>query len=109
MFQRIPTHLKLVLGYVLYFALILFLYKIAFLSVYWYRLQGVPFGEVLLAFLLGFRFDLVVIGMTLGLFALLSVLPYLNRFKLYRFFLGIHSDPFGNLDDCTSDRGHHLF
>ncbi|TGK14181.1 LTA synthase family protein [Leptospira stimsonii] len=88
MFQRIPTHLKLIFSYVVYFAVILLLYKIAFLSVYWYRLHGVPLDEIAIAFLLGFRFDLAVIGMTLGLFAFLSVLPYLNRFKAYRFFWG---------------------
>ncbi len=88
MFQRIPTHLKLIFSYVVYFAVILLLYKIAFLSVYWYRLHGVPLDEIAIAFLLGFRFDLAVIGMTLGVFAFLSVLPYLNRFKAYRFFWG---------------------
>ncbi|EMN02234.1 LTA synthase family protein [Leptospira noguchii] len=88
MFQRLPSHFKLILGYVLYFALILLVYKISFLLVYSYRLQGVPFQEFAYAFLLGFRFDLVVIGMILGLFAFLSVLPYFNRFKLYRFFWG---------------------
>lgn len=88
MFQRLPSHFKLILGYVLYFALILLVYKISFLLVYSYRLQGVPFQELAYAFLLGFRFDLVVIGMTLGLFAFLSVLPYFNQFKLYRFFWG---------------------
>ncbi|MBM9501430.1 sulfatase-like hydrolase/transferase [Leptospira sp. 201903071] len=88
MFPRIPTHLKLIFSYVVYFAVILLLYKIAFLSVYWYRLHGVPLDEIAVAFLLGFRFDLAVIGMTLGVFAFLSVLPFLNRFKAYRFFWG---------------------
>ncbi|MDV6236567.1 sulfatase-like hydrolase/transferase [Leptospira ellisii] len=88
MFQRIPTHLKLILGYVLCYSLILLLYKIAFLAAYSYRLEGVPFSDVALAFLLGFRFDFAVIGMILGVFAFLSVLPYLNRFKIYRFVWG---------------------
>ncbi|MBM9578817.1 sulfatase-like hydrolase/transferase [Leptospira sp. 201903070] len=88
MFPKIPTHLKLIFSYVVYFAVILLLYKIAFLSVYWYRLHGVPLDEIAVAFFLGFRFDFAVIGMTLGVFAFLSVLPFLNRFKVYRFFWG---------------------
>ncbi|PJZ71151.1 alkaline phosphatase [Leptospira perolatii] len=86
--KKLPSNLKLILGYAAYFAVILILYKLAFLWIYAYRLEGVGLTEILHAMLVGFRFDLSVIAMLLGLFAVLSAVPYLNRFKIYRFFWG---------------------
>ncbi|TGK61761.1 alkaline phosphatase family protein [Leptospira wolffii] len=86
--KRLPTNLKLIGGYAIYFAIVLILYKIAFLWVYSYRLQEANTGDVLFAILVGFRFDLSVIAMLLGVFAFLSCLPYLNRFKTFTFIWG---------------------
>ncbi|TGK07251.1 alkaline phosphatase family protein [Leptospira semungkisensis] len=86
--KRLPTNLKLIGGYAIYFELILIIYKIAFLWVYAYRLEGASVSEVLLAILVGFRFDISVIAMLLGLFAFLSSLPYLNRYKFFHFIWG---------------------
>ena len=86
--KRLPTNLKLIGGYAVFFAIILILYKAAFLWVYSYRLQEAKIGDVIYAILVGFRFDISVIAMVLGLFAFLSCLPYLNRFKIFQFLWG---------------------
>ncbi|PJZ50641.1 LTA synthase family protein [Leptospira saintgironsiae] len=86
--KRLPSNLKLIGGYAIYFVLILILYKSAFLWVYSYRLEGAETKDVLWAILVGLRFDISVIGMILGPFAFLSCLPYINRFKFFNFFWG---------------------
>jgi len=85
---KFPSQFKLIFAYVLFFLAILTLYRLTFLGVYFYRLEDVKVSEVLHALLLGIRFDLSTISMVLGLFAVLSALPFLNRYSSYRFFWG---------------------
>ncbi|EQA44361.1 arylsulfatase [Leptospira broomii serovar Hurstbridge str. 5399] len=86
--KRLPSNLKLIGGYALFFGIILIIYKAAFLWIYSYRLQGVAFKEILFALFVGLRFDFSVIGILLGAFAVLSAIPYFNRYKYYVFFWG---------------------
>lgn len=85
---KFPSQFKLIFVYVLFFFAILTLYRFTFLGVYFYRLEDIKTSEMLRALLLGVRFDLATISMVLGLFAVLSAVPYLNRYSYYRFFWG---------------------
>ncbi|TGN20211.1 LTA synthase family protein [Leptospira idonii] len=88
MLKKIPSHLKMILFLAAYYLVILTLYRFAFLYVYSYRLEGVNVYEILSALVLGLRFDISTISMLLGLFAVLASLPFLNRYKTYRFIWG---------------------
>lgn len=64
---------------------VLTLYRFAFFLVYSYRLDSAtPASKVLLAFLVGVRFDLSVIYLLLGPFLLLSLLRWPNRWAAFR-------------------------
>lgn len=52
---------------------------------YSYRIESGTTWEILLAFLLGIRFDLSVLGIVFGIFWLMSSLHFLNRFRFYTF------------------------
>lgn len=64
---------------------LLILYRIAFLLVYGYRIEeGTSFGQVLLTWVYGFRFDLSSIAIFLGSFLIIGLMHPLNKFAPYR-------------------------
>jgi phosphoglycerol transferase MdoB-like AlkP superfamily enzyme len=61
------------------------IFRLLFFLNYSYRIDGGTQSELLIAFLLGIRFDLSVLGMVFGVFWVLSSLQFLNRFRSYVF------------------------
>ncbi|MCB1303208.1 MAG: sulfatase-like hydrolase/transferase [Leptospiraceae bacterium] len=84
MWKRLPFNLKLSITYLAISLGLLQAYRLLFLAVYYYRAGNSPATDILLSFLLGLRFDISTICMILGPFVFLSMIHYLNRFKLYR-------------------------
>ena len=83
--KRVPYEIRLHSSYVGISLLVLSLYRLAFFLVYSYRLtEETPRSKVLLAFMVGLRFDLAVIYMVIGPFFLLSLFlsfaSFPNRF-----------------------------
>jgi phosphoglycerol transferase MdoB-like AlkP superfamily enzyme len=72
---------------------ILLAYRLMFLAIYGYRVGSNPVSEVFISFLIGLRFDISTSFMLLGIFLLLSLIHYLNRFTAYRI-LWIYLPPF---------------
>ena len=87
--KKAPYELRLHAAYVAIAVGILTVYRVAFFLVYSYRLtEATPRSKVLLAFLVGLRFDLAAIYIVTGPFLLLSLflsVSYnLNRFAGFR-------------------------
>ena len=74
--------------YFLIFQIIFFIYRLAFYSIYSYRIRTGAYLEVANAFLAGLRFDLSVSAFALAPFFILSCILPLNRHKAYRFAWG---------------------
>lgn len=70
--------------YTIVYILVFFLYRCAFLYVYFYRLGDASSFLILKAFLVGLRFDLSVTFIILLPFFFLSMLHFLNKYKFYR-------------------------
>ncbi|TGK19304.1 LTA synthase family protein [Leptospira fluminis] len=86
--KKTSFNIRLILFYFLLFYIILLLYKIAFVWIYSYRLDGVGVKAFLLASAVGLRFDLATISMLLALFAVPLMVPVLGRIRFYRLFWG---------------------
>ena len=83
LFNRIPYNLKIPLLYWSLSLVTFTLYRLAFLFMYSYRLQGIALSEILMAFLVGLRFDVVATAYFFGPFLLLASIHPLNKFRLY--------------------------
>ncbi|MDF3820241.1 LTA synthase family protein [Leptospira sp. 96542] len=82
--SRLPFYVRfhLVLGTLGLFFLTI--YRVAFFSMYSYRMTDKSFWIVMKAFLKGVRFDISVLSILLGFSLVYSSLHFLNRSKIYR-------------------------
>lgn len=74
----------LYLKYLLIVVLLQSVFRLCFVLLYSYRLEDTPFGDLLLAFVMGLRFDMASGATILMPFFLLSLVGVLNRFSWYR-------------------------
>ncbi|MCE9501742.1 MAG: sulfatase-like hydrolase/transferase [Leptospira sp.] len=88
MLNKIPPNLKLLSFYSFVYLTTLFLYRVAFLITYYYRVDNAGSGVVVKSFFVGLRFDLATCAILLGPFFILSVINFLNRYRVYRFIWG---------------------
>ncbi|EQA36482.1 arylsulfatase [Leptospira inadai serovar Lyme str. 10] len=87
--KRIPPNLKIIGFYSAVIFSLLTIFRIVLFLLYFGKIDNSPWGEVLLSFLIGVRFDLSVTAITVGPFWLLSGFYFGNRWKFYRYIWGI--------------------
>lgn len=89
MLKKIPSNLRIVSGFTIGYLILFFIYRICFLFAFSSKFASSSVSDVLLAFLVGIRFDLSVCAILLGPFWILSAIHPLNRFRVYSIFWGI--------------------
>ncbi|EMJ93312.1 LTA synthase family protein [Leptospira alstonii] len=89
MLKRIPSNLKILSGFTIGFLILFFVYRICWCFVFFSKFSSAPVLEILLAFLVGVRFDVSVCAILIGPSWILSAIHPLNRFQIYSFFWGI--------------------
>lgn len=89
MSRKFPPNLKIILSFTILFLILLITYRVSFTIVFFSKFYSASFFEVILAFLVGIRFDLSVCAFLIGPFWILSAIYPLNRFRTYSLFWGI--------------------
>lgn len=89
MLKRIPSNLKIFSGFTIGFLILFFLYRLCWCIVFSSKLASVSVSEILLAFLVGIRFDVCVCAILLGPSWILSAIYPLNRFNIYTLLWGL--------------------
>lgn len=89
MSRKFPPNLKIILSFTILFLILLITYRISFTIVFFSKFSSTSLFEIILAFLVGIRFDLSVCAILIGPFWILSTIYPLNRFRTYSLFWGI--------------------
>lgn len=89
MSRKIPSNFKIILSFTILFLILLTTYRVSFTIVFLSKFYSVSFFEIILAFLVGIRFDLSVCAILIGPFWIFSSIYPLNRFRTYSLFWGI--------------------
>ncbi|EMO61921.1 hypothetical protein LEP1GSC133_2530 [Leptospira borgpetersenii serovar Pomona str. 200901868] len=89
MLSKIPSNLKIFSGFTIGFLILFFLYRLCWCIVFSSKFSAASVPEIMLAFLVGIRFDISVCSILLGPPWILSAIYPLNRFKAYTLLWGI--------------------
>ncbi|EMF99523.1 hypothetical protein LEP1GSC123_3692 [Leptospira borgpetersenii str. 200701203] len=89
MLSKIPSNLKIFSGFTIGFLILFFLYRLCWCIVFSSKFSAASVPEIMLAFLVGIRFDISVCSILLGPPWILSAIHPLNRFKAYTLLWGI--------------------
>ncbi|AVV79502.1 LTA synthase family protein [Leptospira santarosai] len=89
MLRKIPSNFKIFSCFTICFLVLFFLYRLCWCVVFSSKFSSVSASEIVLAFLVGIRFDVSVCAILLGPFWILSAVYPLNRFKVYTLLWGL--------------------